>query len=73
MNYSMINISKDHGNGLVDGVWLQDCSGTTLETATKRARKTEVVNGNQIKVAVVESFLSGGPNYCIRTGLKRLD
>lgn len=71
-NYSLINVSKNNGE-YVDGVWMQDCSGATLEHATKRARDTETVNGEKITVAVIDSISSGAPDYSIRRGLKRLD
>jgi len=74
VNYSLINVSNEK-DGFVDGVWMQDCTGTTLETAIKRARDTEKVNSSRIKVtvAVVESLCCPTPNYSYRTGLKRLD
>jgi len=71
MNYSLINVSHER-NGLVDGVWLQDCTGVTLEEARKRARDTEKANSNRIVVAVVESLNYSCPGYNHRTGLKRL-
>ena len=72
-NYSLVNVSKDHGNGLIDGVWMQNCCGTTLEDATKRARNTEKVNSNAIIVAVVDDLNYSCPNYSLRMKLKRLD
>jgi hypothetical protein len=71
MNYSLINVSQER-NGLVDGVWMQDCTGVTLEEAKKRARDAERVNSNRNVVAVVESLNYSCPDYNHQTGLKRL-
>jgi hypothetical protein len=71
MRYSLVSVSREE-NGLVDGVWVQDCTGT-LDEAIKRARDTEKANSNRISVAVVESLNGSTPNYCQRTNLERLD
>jgi len=71
MNYSLINVSHER-NGLVDGVWLQDCTGVALEEAKKRSRDTERANSNRIVVAVVESLNYSSSNYTLRRGMKRL-
>lgn len=71
MEYSLINVSKEY-DGFVDGVGLQDCTGS-LEETIQRARESEKANGNQISVAVVDSLLLSYPDYSHRTGLKRLD
>jgi len=71
MNYSLIQVYNEVDDN-VDGVWIQDCSGTTLEIAVARAKATERANRNRIKVAVVESLGLLCPNYDYRTGLKRL-
>lgn len=70
MRYSLITIYKEN-NGFVDGVWMQDSTGT-LEEAIEKARATEKANSNRIAVAVVEHLNGSSPNYCLRTGLKRL-
>lgn len=71
MKYSLINVNKEH-DGFVDGVWIQDHTGN-LDTAIQMARGTEKANHNRICVAVVENLNYSAPNYCLRTGLKRLD
>ena len=71
MKFSLINVFRE-SRGFVDGTWLQDCNGVTLEEATERARATEKANSNRIKVAVVEQLIYV-PNYSNKTGLKRLD
>lgn len=72
MKYSLINVSVLHEEaGTVDGVWLQDHTGT-LKTASKVARETEKANSNRIKIAVVESLNYCSPNFCFKKGLKKL-
>ena len=71
MRYSLINVYKEYC-GLVDGTWIQDCTGT-LEDVTKAARDTERANSNRITVAVVSAINSCSPDYSPKTGLKRLD
>jgi hypothetical protein len=51
MNYSLYR--KTEGG---DFCWVQDVCGTTLEEAFKRARKTEEVNGNKIKIIVTDRY-----------------
>lgn len=68
--YSLMVVYKEY-DGLIDGTWIQDSTGT-LQEAINKAKATEQVNSQRIKVAVVASVLSGGPNYSLRTGLKRL-
>ena len=70
MKFSLINVSREY-DGMVDGVWLQDHTGT-IESATEKARATERANSNRITVAVVEK-LSYTPDYSLRKELKRLD
>lgn len=70
--YSLVNIEKVHPDGLIDETWMQDSTGT-LEEAIIKARSTEKANSNRIAVGVVESILSGGPNYSTRIRLERLD
>jgi len=72
MNYSLIQEAKE-ANGFVEGTWIQDCTGTTLDIATKMAKATEKANSNRITVAVVERLGYSMQNYCYRAGLKRLD
>jgi hypothetical protein len=69
--YSLIQIQQET-NGFIDGVWIQDHTGT-LDTAIKTAKETERVNGNKIKIAVVEKINGSSPNYCLLTNLKRLE
>lgn len=71
MRYSLINVDKEY-DGLVDGTWIQNCTGT-FEKAVKLARDTERVNSNRITVAVVEAIPSLIPDYDPKKGLKRLD
>jgi hypothetical protein len=68
--YSLIQVSS-RNNGLINGVWLQDCTGS-LEEAFQRAKDTEKANSNRIEVAVVESVLGGSPNYSLKTGLEEI-
>lgn len=70
MRFSLIQIYNED-NGIVDGVWLQDCTGS-LETAINKAKETEKANGNKIKVAIVEKINGFTPNYNLLTGLKRI-
>ena len=70
MKYSLINVEKDHGNGLIDGTWIQNYTGD-LDGAKERAKGTEQVNSNRIKVAVVEA-LSYIPDYSLRLKLEKL-
>lgn len=71
-NFSLINVFKEE-DGLVEGYWHQDVSGSTLEEAIERARRAESANGNRIKIAVVDSLGPGGPHHAYRRWLKRLD
>lgn len=82
MRYSLINVSAEgkdsvHGfwmadtTNVIDGYWMQDCIGT-LEYATEQARRTEMVNGNRIDVAVVEGVAYPSP-LDFYTGHRRLD
>lgn len=69
--YSLINVWKEY-NGLVDGTWIQNVTGT-LEEAIKAARDTEKANSNRITVAVTKSIYSTIPDYDQKKGWKRLD
>lgn len=71
MNYSLLNVYCEK-DGYVDGVWIEDCNGISLEAAIIRAKSTQRALENKIVVAVVESLNCPTPNYCYRTGLKRL-
>lgn len=71
MRFSLLNIVHDQGT-IVNGVWIEDHFGS-LESATKRARATERVNGNRISVAVVEAISSVTPNYNMIFNQQRLD
>lgn len=78
MNYSLVNVTHKHKNGLIDGVWMQNCTAVDLSEALQRARDTEDINtgsgyGGGIEVAVVEDLNYSCPNYSVRFGLKRLD
>ena len=57
---------------MVDGVWLQDHTGT-IDSAAEAARATEHANGDRISVAVVDDLGYSEPDYSFRTALKRLD
>lgn len=70
MKYSLINVHHEENN-LVDGVWIQDHTGT-LESAKHVANDTEVTNSYRIKVAVVGDLSYSSPDYSLRKGLKRL-
>jgi len=37
MNYSLIQAYKE-ADGFVEGTWIQDCTGTTLDIATKNGK-----------------------------------
>lgn len=71
MRYSLITV-YDESNGIVSGNWMQNCCTCNLEEATQRAISTEGVNGNKIKVAVVEE-LGYSPGYSFRRNMQRLD
>ena len=72
MQFSLVAVMAENSNGIITGVWLQNHVGT-LESAARRARATELANGNRIQIAVVEDLNYSSPNYSDRTGLKRLD
>ena len=69
--FTLINVCHE-SQGRVDGYWLQDCNGVTLEKAIERAQATERVNGNRIKVAVVEQIASSVPSALYYTDLEKL-
>lgn len=71
VKYSLIQVEREY-DGMVDGVWLQNHTGT-MDSAAEEARATEKANSNRIKVAVVEDLGYSEPNYSFRTALKRLD
>lgn len=71
MKFSLINVIRER-NSLVDGTWIQDCTGTLTEAA-QLARDTERVNSNRITVAVIEQYTCGGPYYSMVTNKRRLD
>ena len=70
--YSLLTISKDHGNGKIDGQWLQDSVGD-LEEAIKRARHYERIRNFTIGVAVVNCLPSTVPSLANWTNRTRLD
>ena len=70
MKYSLINVSKEE-NGLVEGIWMQDFTGT-LKSAKRFAREIEKVNSSRITVAVVEAVSGSTPSYHMHTRLKKL-
>lgn len=53
MKFSLLNVSSKNEDGTINGVWLQDHTGT-LETALETAKRTEKANSNKIEVAVCE-------------------
>jgi hypothetical protein len=71
MKFSLINVTKEV-DGLVDGYWLQNKTGT-LEEAIVHARGTEKANSNRITVAVVEDINRTCPQLDFITKLVRLD
>lgn len=71
MNYSLINVTHREGD-TVSGYWLQDCSGTTLDEAKKRAKDTEKANNNHISVAVTQPVNSVVPLLDYFVNLKAL-
>lgn len=71
MRYSLINVACER-DGLIDGNWVQDCTGTLID-AIKRARETERVNSYRITVAVVEGVNSTAPMLSYYHDLERLD
>jgi hypothetical protein len=70
MKFSLINVDKE-SNGLINGTWLQNHTGT-LETAIKKAKETEKVNSNRITVAVVDEVIGVCPIGELFTNMKRL-
>lgn len=70
MNYSLVNVFANKEDGKIDGSWIQDCCGVTLDEAISAAKATEAANGNRIRVAVVNQLsgtnLTASP---VRTGL----
>jgi len=73
MNFSLIQVT-DREDGKIEGIWVQDHVGGTLESATQRAIATEAANGNRFDIAVVERIpFEGGPYYDKLHGLTRLD
>lgn len=71
MKFSLINVEKEE-NGIIEGVWLQDHTGT-LKTAIENAIATEKANNDRLDIAVVEALGFTEPNYSLQKGLKRLD
>lgn len=51
MNFSLYRKTEEG-----DFCWVQDVCGATLEEAFKRARKTEEVNSNKIKIVVTDRY-----------------
>jgi hypothetical protein len=70
--FSIVLVSKDHGNGKIDGTWVQDHVGT-LDSAIKKAADTSKANGDKNDYAVVAQLGGGSPNYDTKINLKRLD
>lgn len=70
MKFSLIQIYREI-NGYVDGVWVQDYTGS-LNNAIKKAKETEEANSNRIKIAVVEKIAGYTPEYNLLKNLKRL-
>jgi hypothetical protein len=68
--FSLIQIYNEV-DGFVDGVWLQDHTGS-LDSAIRKANETEKANSNRIKVAVVERINSTTPDYDLLTNLIRV-
>lgn len=71
MKFSLIQIYNEV-DGFVDGVWLQDHTGS-LDSAIRKADEIEKANSYRIKVAIVERIDGSVPDYDLLTNLKRLD
>lgn len=71
MKFSIVTVIKDRGNGIIDGVWMQNHVGS-IESAIEKAKSTEKANGNRIKIAVVDDLNFSEPNYSVRTFLNSL-
>lgn len=69
--FSLVQYEEEK-DGIIDGVWIQDCTGT-FEEACKRAKETEDANSNRIKVAVVATSASTVPSYDLQKGLVKLN
>jgi hypothetical protein len=72
MIYSLINVSKEHSGGYVDGYWIQDCIGD-LNDAIERAKSTNEVNDNMLNIAIVSKLNSTTPLLNYWTNLKKLN
>jgi len=70
--YMLLNVTREE-NGLVDGTHIQWCCVLDLARATQLARDTEKVNGNRIKVAVVDELYDSYAMHRTYKGLKRMD
>ncbi len=69
--FSLIQISKTHDDGKVEGYWLQDHIGT-LHSAIGVAVKTSMANSG-LHIGVVEQVRSTVPALNHWKNLKRLD
>ena len=72
MTYSLINVSKEHSGGYVDGYWIQDCIGD-INDAIERAKSTNKVNGNTLNIAIVSKLNSTTPSLNCWTNPKKLN
>jgi hypothetical protein len=68
--FSLIQVYNEV-DGIVDGIWLQDHTGS-LDSAIRKARETERANSYRINVAVVERINSATPDYDLQTDLIRV-
>jgi hypothetical protein len=60
MTYALLNVSRTHPDGTVDGTWIQDHIGT-IETAQARAEQTNAANSGALNIAVVNQLPSPVP------------
>jgi len=65
-NFALLVVRNEHPGGIVDGYWLQDCSGCTLEKATGRAELTKAANGGNLVIAVVDGPTHIGKRFFLR-------
>lgn len=63
MNLAILVVYKELDGGEVDGGWLQDCTGKTLEEATEVAHRTSEANGNKLTLALVEGPTPQGKRF----------
>lgn len=70
MKFSLINVHEEQ-DGKIAGSWIQNVIGT-IDDARKAAVDVARVNGNKIKVAVVDEIPSSNPMLGYWHNLKAL-